>query len=64
MFNVIIFILRYVIVENLKHMLASYKPEDPLYLGCTLRYPINQKLFMSGGAGKLIILNFSSHYLL
>ena len=43
----------YVIVENLRYMLQSHKPTDPIYFGCKFK-PIVKQGYMSGGAGKFI----------
>ncbi|KFD61962.1 hypothetical protein M514_05663 [Trichuris suis] len=43
----------YVIVENLRLLLLSYKPNDPVYLGSNLHHP-NGQLYMSGGAGYVL----------
>lgn len=45
-----IFIYRYVIVENLRYMLTSFDPKDPIYLGCRFK-PYVKQGYMSGGAG-------------
>ena len=42
----------YVIVENLRYMLQSHKPTDPIYFGCKFK-PIVKQGYMSGGAGRL-----------
>ena len=44
----------YVIVENLRLMLRSHKPSDPVWFGCKFKVIVKQG-YMSGGAGKLII---------
>ena len=41
----------YVIVENLRYMLQSHKPTDPIYFGCKFK-PIVKQGYMSGGAGE------------
>ena len=41
----------YVIVENLRYMLQSHKPTDPIWFGCKFK-PIVKQGYMSGGAGK------------
>ena len=41
----------YVIVENLRYMLQSHKPTDPIYFGCKFK-PIVKQGYMSGGAGR------------
>jgi len=46
----------YVIVENLRYMLQSHKPTDPIYFGCKFK-PIVKQGYMSGGAGKCIFSN-------
>ena len=40
----------YVIVENLRYMLQSHKPTDPIYFGCKFNQIVKQG-YMSGGAG-------------
>ncbi|VDP10683.1 unnamed protein product [Soboliphyme baturini] len=40
----------YVIVENLRLMLLSYRPEQPIYFGCRFK-PFTKQGYMSGGAG-------------
>ena len=46
----------YVIVENLKFMLQSHKPSDPIYFGCKFKPEVSQG-YMSGGAGKQTHIN-------
>ena len=41
----------YVIVENLRYMLQSYKPSQPIWFGCKFKVIVKQG-YMSGGAGK------------
>ncbi|VVC39782.1 Fringe-like [Cinara cedri] len=43
----------YVIVENLRYMLTSFDPKDPIYLGCRFK-PYVKQGYMSGGAGYLL----------
>ncbi|XP_055848910.1 glycoprotein-N-acetylgalactosamine 3-beta-galactosyltransferase 1-like [Episyrphus balteatus] len=43
----------YVIVENLRHMLYPYNPEDPMYFGCKFK-PYVKQGYMSGGAGYVL----------
>ena len=54
----------YVIVENLRYMLQSHKPTDPIYFGCKFK-PIVKQGYMSGGAGKFIFskLMISNYYI-
>jgi glycoprotein-N-acetylgalactosamine 3-beta-galactosyltransferase len=40
----------YVIVENLRYMLQSHKPTEPIWYGCKFK-PIVKHGYMSGGAG-------------
>ena len=52
----------YVIVENLRYMLQSYKPSQPIWFGCKFKAIVKQG-YMSGGAGKgyyttFILLSF------
>ena len=46
----------YVIVENLRFMLQSHKPSEPIYFGCKFKPIVNQG-YMSGGAGKQTHIN-------
>ncbi|CAB3235559.1 unnamed protein product [Arctia plantaginis] len=43
----------YVIVENLRYMLADYNSSDALYFGCRFK-PFTPQGFMSGGAGYVL----------
>lgn len=43
----------YVIVENLRYMLSSHSPEEPVYYGCRFKPYIKQG-YMSGGAGYVL----------
>lgn len=43
----------YVIVENLRHMLYPYSPDDPIYFGCKFK-PYVKQGYMSGGAGYVL----------
>ena len=43
----------YVVVDNLKSMLESYKPSQPIYFGCKL-WPYVKQGYMSGGAGYVL----------
>ncbi|XP_049873442.1 glycoprotein-N-acetylgalactosamine 3-beta-galactosyltransferase 1-like [Pectinophora gossypiella] len=43
----------YVIVENLRHLLADYRSTDPIYFGCRLK-PFAKRGYMSGGAGYVL----------
>lgn len=47
----IIFVCRYVVVENLRYMLSEHNTSDPIYFGCRFR-PYVKQGYMSGGAGK------------
>ena len=40
----------YVIVENLRYMLRSHKPSEPVWFGCKFKVIVPQG-YMSGGAG-------------
>ena len=45
----------YVIVENLRHMLHEYNPDEPLYFGLRFthhEYKNHKEGYMSGGAGE------------
>lgn len=48
--HIISFFYRYVIVENLRYMLTSFDPKDPIFLGCKFK-PYVKQGYMSGGAG-------------
>ena len=48
----------YVIVENLRYMLQSHKPTDPIYFGCKFK-PIVKQGYMSGGAGIFMFLKLT-----
>ncbi|XP_049873060.1 glycoprotein-N-acetylgalactosamine 3-beta-galactosyltransferase 1-like isoform X2 [Pectinophora gossypiella] len=43
----------YVIVENLRYMLADYRSTDPIYFGCRFK-PFAKQGYMSGGAGYVL----------
>ncbi|KAJ8731602.1 hypothetical protein PYW07_004766 [Mythimna separata] len=43
----------YVIVENLRYMLADYDPKDPIYFGCRFKH-FSPQGYMSGGAGYVL----------
>ncbi|KAL1137736.1 hypothetical protein AAG570_009432 [Ranatra chinensis] len=43
----------YVIVENLRYMLADYNTSEPVYFGCRFR-PYVKQGYMSGGAGYVL----------
>lgn len=43
----------FVVVENLRHLLARYDPEEPLYLGRRFA-PFVSQGYMSGGAGYVL----------
>ncbi|XP_073971317.1 glycoprotein-N-acetylgalactosamine 3-beta-galactosyltransferase 1-like isoform X2 [Rhodnius prolixus] len=43
----------YVIVENLRYMLADYNTSDPIYFGCRFKAYVKQG-YMSGGAGYVL----------
>ena len=47
----------YVIVENLRYMLNSQDPKNPIYFGFKIKQVVKQG-YMSGGAGK-----YSLHYI-
>ena len=42
------FYFSYVIVENLRYMLSSYNPKDPLWFGCRFKKYVKEG-YMSGG---------------
>lgn len=44
---------RYVVVENLRHMLYPYLPSYPIYFGCRFKPYVDQG-YMSGGAGYVL----------
>lgn len=46
----------YVIVENLRYMLADYNSNDPIYFGCRFK-PFTKQGYMSGGAGYVLSRN-------
>lgn len=41
----------FVVLENLRYMLKSYNPNDPIYFGCKFK-PYVKQGYMSGGAGE------------
>ena len=43
----------YVIVENLRYLLASYNNSQPIYFGCKFK-PYVRQGYMSGGAGYVL----------
>uniref|UniRef100_A0A1I7RZ97 Glycoprotein-N-acetylgalactosamine 3-beta-galactosyltransferase 1 n=1 Tax=Bursaphelenchus xylophilus TaxID=6326 RepID=A0A1I7RZ97_BURXY len=43
----------YVIMENLRFMLMSHKPEEPVFFGCKFK-PFTKQGYMSGGAGYVL----------
>ena len=43
----------YVIVENLRYMLQTYDPQDPIWFGCKYS-PYVERGYMSGGAGYVL----------
>ena len=42
----------YMIVENLRYMLSSHKPSEPVWFGCKFKVIVPQG-YMSGGAGMI-----------
>ncbi|CAG0902939.1 unnamed protein product [Darwinula stevensoni] len=44
--------MMYVVVENLRFMLLSYEPKEPVYLGCKFK-PHAKYGFMGGGADRI-----------
>ena len=43
----------YLIVENLRHMLQSYDPNEAIWFGCKY-HPYVERGYMSGGAGYVL----------
>ncbi|XP_015213646.2 glycoprotein-N-acetylgalactosamine 3-beta-galactosyltransferase 1 [Lepisosteus oculatus] len=43
----------FVVVENLRHLLSTYNPEEPIYFGRRFR-PFVKQGYMSGGAGYVL----------
>ncbi|XP_026762036.2 glycoprotein-N-acetylgalactosamine 3-beta-galactosyltransferase 1 isoform X3 [Galleria mellonella] len=43
----------YVVVENLRYMLADYDANEPMYFGCRFK-PFSPQGYMSGGAGYVL----------
>ncbi|XP_060803314.1 glycoprotein-N-acetylgalactosamine 3-beta-galactosyltransferase 1 isoform X1 [Amyelois transitella] len=46
----------YVVVENLRYMLADHDPGQPMYFGCRFKH-FTQQGYMSGGAGYVLSRN-------
>ena len=40
-------------MENLRHLLSTYNPDEALYFGCRFK-PFSKKGYMSGGAGYIL----------
>ncbi|KAJ2948900.1 hypothetical protein O0L34_g5832 [Tuta absoluta] len=43
----------YIVMENLRYLLADLNPKDPLYIGCRFKRYVTQG-YMSGGAGVIL----------
>jgi glycoprotein-N-acetylgalactosamine 3-beta-galactosyltransferase len=50
-----LFSFSYVIVENLRYLLADYSPSDPIYFGCNFK-KFTKQGYMSGGAGGAMLM--------